>query len=262
MSYAPGSTATNEVLTEESDGVLVVTLNRPHCRNAATQSMAHAVAAALQRCEASPLLHVTVLTGAGGAFCSGMDLAGFIRGELPMVGDRGFLGLTHWRGSKPLIAAVEGPALAGGFESVLACDVVVASRTAVFGLPEGKRGLAAGAGGLLRLPRRIPQNVAMELALTGDMLGAERAFALGLASQLVEPGQALACARRIARRIAANAPLSVAAAKRVILAQRDWPSDEEAALQLQAIGHLECSEDALEGARAFVEKRAPRWRGR
>jgi enoyl-CoA hydratase len=251
-----------QLLVEESEGVMVLTLNRPRRRNAATAEMARRVGAALDRLERSAELRVAVITGAGGAFCSGMDLEGFARGEMPLLGDRGFLGLTQREGDKPLIAAVEGPALAGGFETVLACDVVVASRSAVFGLPEVRLGLAAGAGGLIRLPRRVPENVAMELALTGDTLDAARAHELGLASQLTDVGAALDCAMTIARRIVANAPLAVAAARRVVRAQRDWSSANAFDRQLEAIGQLEHSEDAQEGARAFLEKREPRWRGR
>jgi len=252
-----------EVLLERQDGVLVITLNRPQRRNAATQAMAQAVGAALDQLEADAELRVAVLTGAGGAFCSGMDLQGFAAsGETPVLGDRGFLGLTQWRGAKPLIAAVEGPAVAGGFEAVLACDVVIASRSARFALAEVMRGLAAGAGGLMRLPRTLPQNVAMDLALTGDFIDGERAAALGLVSRLTEVGQALPTALAVARRIVANAPLSVAAAKKVIWAQRQWSEEDGWAQQDALIGKLQFSEDAAEGARAFVEKRAPVWRGR
>lgn len=251
------------VLAEAQSGVLVITLNRPAKRNAATQAMARLVAQAMDAFEADEALKVAVLTGAGGAFCSGMDLQGFAeRGETPMVEGRGFLGLTHWRGCKPLIAAVEGPAVAGGFETVLACDLVVASRSARFALPEVQRGLAAGAGGMRRLPRKIPPNVAMELVLTGDPINGERAYALGLVNRLVEPGQALTEALALAHRISANAPLSVAAGKRVVWAQREWGEADEQAFQDNLVGKLELSDDAKEGALAFVEKRPARWQGR
>ena len=251
------------VLNEVRSGVLIITLNRPGKRNAATQEMARLVARAMDAFEANEALKVAVLTGAGGAFCSGMDLQGFAeRGETPMVEERGFLGLTHWRGRKPLIAAVEGPAVAGGFETVLACDLVVASRSARFALPEVQRGLAAGAGGMRRLPRKIPPNVAMELVLTGDAINGERAYALGLVNWLVEPGQALTEALALAQRISANAPLSVAAGKRVVWAQREWGEADEQALQDSLVGKLELSDDAKEGALAFMEKRPARWQGR
>lgn len=251
------------VLAQAQSGVLVITLNRPAKRNAATQAMARLVAQAMDAFEADEALKVAVLTGAGGAFCSGMDLQGFAeRGETPMVAERGFLGITHWRGHKPLIAAVEGPAVAGGFETVLACDLVVASRSARFALPEVQRGLAAGAGGMRLLPRKVPPNVAMELILTGDAIDGERAFALGLANRLVEPGQTLTEALALAQRISANAPLSVAAGKRVVWAQREWAEANEQALQDSLVGKLELSDDAKEGALAFVEKRPARWQGR
>lgn len=262
-SAGDGPPADAEVLLQRHGEVLVVTLHRPRRRNAATQAMARQVAAALDALEADPQLRVGILTGAGGAFCSGMDLQRFAEhGETPVLDGRGFLGLTQWRGSKPLVAAVEGPAVAGGFEAVLACDLVVAARDAFFALAEVRRGLAAGAGGLLRLPRKLPQNLAMELALTGDGIDGARAAQLGLASRLAEPGQALDVALALAARIAANAPLSVAAAKRIVWAQRDWTEAEEWAMQDACIGALEHTEDAAEGARAFVERRAPVWRGR
>ncbi|MEI6384548.1 MAG: enoyl-CoA hydratase-related protein, partial [Betaproteobacteria bacterium] len=163
---------------------------------------------------------------------------------------------------KPLIAAVEGYALAGGFESVLACDLLVASREAKFGIPEVKRGLAAAAGGLMRLPRLIPQRIAMEAALTGDFISAERLYQLGLINVLTEPGEALAHAKVLAKKIIANAPLAVAASKRVIVEQRDWPLGEMFKRQESITGHLLKSEDALEGATAFAEKRAAVWKSK
>ncbi len=203
-----------EVLVDAQDGVLVITLNRPAARNAVNLAVSEAVAAAMTELDSSPDLSVGVLTGAGATFCAGMDLKAFLRGESPVIPGRGFLGLVEAPPEKPLIAAVEGYALAGGCEAVLAADLVVASRTAKFGIPEVKRGLAAAAGGLMRLPRRIPPAVALELALTGDLFDAERAFALGLVNRLADEGQALDVALDLARSIAANGPLAVRASKR------------------------------------------------
>ena len=190
-----------------------------------------------------------------------MDLKAFLRGEVTRVESRGILGIAVTPPKKPLIAAVEGYALAGGFEAVLACDLLVAARDAKFGLPEAKRGLAAAAGGLLRLPRLIPPRIAMEIALTGDMVSAERLERFGLVNELVEPGQALEAAIRLARRIVANAPMSIAASKRVIVESRDWPLAEMFTRQQEITGPVLASADAREGAAAFAERRAPRWRG-
>jgi enoyl-CoA hydratase len=202
--------------TEVRGNVLVMTIHRPEARNAMDQATAHALADALDELDARDDLRLGIVTGGGGTFCSGMDLKGFLRGERPSVEGRGFGGLTERPPRKVLIAAVEGYALAGGFELVLACDLVVASRKARFGLPEVKRGLVASAGGLMRLPRRIPFHVAMEYALTGDMLDAERAQSLGLVNRLSEPGQALDEALKLAAVVAANGPLAVATSKRIV----------------------------------------------
>jgi enoyl-CoA hydratase len=217
---------TDEVLVEHIDGLVVVTINRPDQRNAVNRAVSYGVCEAIDELDRNPALRVGILTGAGGTFCSGMDLKAFLRGEQTRVEGRGILGLARTPPKKPLIAAVEGYALAGGFESMLCCDLVVAARNAQFGIPEVKRGLAAAAGGLLRLPRLIPQRIAMEMALTGDMFSAERLYQYGLINALVEPGQALEEAKKLARRIMVNAPMSVAASKRVIIEQRDWPIAE------------------------------------
>jgi enoyl-CoA hydratase/carnithine racemase len=177
------------VLSEAADGVLTVTLNRPEARNAVNRQLAGAVAAALEGLDADDDLRVGVITGAGGTFCSGMDLKAFAAGERPTVAGRGFAGIAQRAARKPLIAAVEGYALAGGFEVALACDLIVAARDARFGIPEVKRGLVAAAGGLLRLPRRIPYHLAMELALTGEPVDAPRAKELGIVNRLAEPGR-------------------------------------------------------------------------
>lgn len=247
---------------EHGDGLAVITINRPDQRNAVNRAVSYGVCAAMDELDSRPDLHVAILTGAGGTFCSGMDLKAFLRGEVTRVEGRGILGIAMTPPSKPVIAAVEGYALAGGFEAMLACDLVVASRTARFGLPEAKRGLAAAAGGLLRLPRLIPQRIAMEMALTGDMVGAERLHAYGLINELTGEGGALDAAKALARRILANAPLSLAASKRVIVEQRDWPIAEMFARQAEVTAPVLASEDAREGAAAFAERRAPVWRGR
>lgn len=253
--------AMDEVLVEIEDGLVVITINRPQAKNAVNRAVSLGVCAAVDLLDARDDLRVGILTGAGGTFCAGMDLKAFLRGEQVRVEGRGLLGIVMTPPRKPLIAAVEGYALAGGCEAMLACDLAVAARNARFGLPEVKRGLAAGAGGLLRLPRLIPPRIAMELALTGDMLDAERAAALGLVNIVTEPGEALAEARRLAARIIANAPLSVAASKRVIVEQQDWPLAEMFARQQDITGPVIASADAREGAAAFAEKRAPNWQG-
>jgi enoyl-CoA hydratase len=251
----------SEVLVEHENGIAIITINRPEARNAVNRAVSYGVCAAVDELDARDDLRVGILTGAGGTFCSGMDLKAFLRGEVTRVEGRGILGIAQTPPRKPLIAAVEGYALAGGFEAVLACDLTVAARNAQFGLPEAKRGLAAAAGGLLRLPRLIPPRIAMELALTGDMISAERAALYGLVNILTEPGEALQEAKRLAARIIANAPLSVAASKRVIVEQRDWPLAEMFSRQQEITGGLLQSADAREGAAAFAEKRKPNWKG-
>ena len=191
----------DEVLVEVADGVAVITINRPQARNAVNEAVALAIAAAIDDLDPRSDVNAFVLTGAGGTFSAGMDLKGFARGENSTAGGRGFGGITERPPAKPAVAAVEGYALAGGFELALACDIIVASEDATFGLPEVTRGLVAGAGGLLRLPRRIPYHLAMEIALTGDRFPASRLHAAGLISRLVTPGQALANARPLAVQI-------------------------------------------------------------
>jgi enoyl-CoA hydratase len=253
---------TDEVLVRDEDGVRIITINRPEQRNAVNRAVSYGVCAAVDELDAREDLHVGILTGAGGTFCAGMDLKAFLRGEVTRVEGRGILGIAMTPPRKPLIAAVEGYALAGGFEAVLACDLLVAARDAKFGLPEVKRGLSAAAGGLLRLPRLIPARIAMEIALTGDMVTAERLERHGLVNELVEPGRTLDAAIALARRIVANAPMSIAASKRVIVESRDWPIDEMFARQREITDPILASEDAKEGAAAFAERRPPRWRGR
>jgi enoyl-CoA hydratase len=249
------------VLTQVDDGVAVITINRPQARNAVNGAVARGIAAAVDEFDARADVRVLVLTGAGGTFSAGMDLKGFLTGDSPSVDGRGFGGLVERPPAKPLIAAVEGYALAGGFELALACDLIVASEAARFGLPEVRRGLAAAAGGLIRLPRRIPYHLAMEIALTGEHYPAARLHAAGLVSQLVPAGEALAGAVALARKVALGAPLALAASKRVVAEASDWPGDEAFARQGQIVGPVFTSADAREGALAFAEKRPPAWRG-
>ncbi|WP_096283924.1 crotonase/enoyl-CoA hydratase family protein [Mycobacterium ahvazicum] len=249
-----------EVLTEQRGRILIITINRPKAKNAVNSAVANGLATAVDRLDAEPGLSVGILTGAGGSFCAGMDLKAFARGELPIVEGRG-MGFTERPPVKPLIAAVEGYALAGGTELALATDLIVASKDAAFGIPEVKRGLVAGGGGLLRLPQRIPSAIAMELALTGENLSAERAAALGMVNVLAEPGKALDAAIDLAERIAANGPLAVAATKRIMVESRGWSPDTMFAEQNKLLAPVFSSNDAKEGAIAFAEKRAPQWTG-
>ncbi|WGX97795.1 crotonase/enoyl-CoA hydratase family protein [Nocardioides sp. L-11A] len=251
-----------DLLVEERGRVLVLTMNRPDAKNAMSMAMAHQIADALTLLDERDDLSVAVITGAGGTFCAGMDLKGFARGERPVVEGRGFAGIVKQPPTKPVIAAVEGYALAGGFEIVLACDLVVASSAARFGLPEVKRGLTAAAGGLLRLQRRIPYHLAMELVLTGRMWPAPDAAAVHLVNRITEPGEALAAALELADEVAANAPLALAASKQVLVRSVDWPLAEMFERQEAFVNPVRESADAKEGALAFVEKRAPRWTGR
>jgi enoyl-CoA hydratase len=252
----------DEVLIEYSGRVIMITINRPQARNAINHAVSAAVADALDELDRRDDLTVGIITGAGGTFSSGMDLKAFLAGENVTVPGRGLAGLCQRPPAKPLIAAVEGWALAGGCEVALACDLIVAAEDAKFGLPEAKRGLVAGAGGLVRLPRRIPAGIAMELALTGDPLPATDAHRLGLVNHLTPPGQALPGALALAGRIAVNGPLAVAAAKQIITRQADWSMAEVWEKQEPLMRPAFESQDAREGALAFAEKRAPVWQGR
>lgn len=252
----------DQVLCEDLDGVRIITINRTHVRNAIDLATAQLLAEAFDGLSDDPALRVGILTGAGGGFSAGMDLRAFgTIGQRPVIPGRGLAGLTETPPGKPLIAAVEGFALAGGFEIVLACDLVVAAHGARFGIPEVKRGLIAAGGGLLRLPRRLPRNVAMELALTGGEIRAERAHHLGLVNRLTEQGQALAEARRLAAEITVNGPLAVTASKQIIAESQDWPQQHAFDIQRPFASRITDSADAREGALAFVEKRPPRWSG-
>jgi enoyl-CoA hydratase len=254
--------AGDAVLTERRGRILIVTLNRPDQRNAVNAAVAQGIADALEALDGDPELSLGVLTGAGKGFCSGMDLKAFRDGERPWVPGRGFAGIVERAADKPLIAAIEGFAVAGGMEVALACDLIVAAKGARLGVPEVKRSLVAAGGALLRLPRTLPRNLAMELALTGDPIEAERAHALGLVNRLTGPGQALQAAIELAETIAANGPLAVAATKRVMVESADWPDSEFFARQREIIDPVFSSEDAREGATAFAERRDPVWKGR
>lgn len=242
-----------------TDGVLVMTINRPAARNAIDRHVATALSAALDRLDADPTLTAAVLTGAGGHFCSGMDLKAFPTEGIPVVAGDGLAGLTRRAPTKPLVAAVEGYAVAGGFELALACDLIVAGESARFGLPEVHRGLIAGEGGVIRLPRRLPHHVAMELLLTGDPMPATAAAAFGLVNRVVPDGQALTTALALATRISRNAPLALAAVKHIVRA-----TTERDAFPLQDPWYHKVSHsaDAHEGATAFADKRPPHWQGR
>ncbi len=252
----------DEVLVTCADRIAIITINRPHARNAINRAVSAGVAQALEELDERDDLTVGIITGAGGTFSSGMDLKAFLAGENPSIEGKGLGGLTQSPPRKPLIAAVEGWALAGGCEVALACDLIVAATDAKFGIPEVKRGLVAGAGGLIRLPRRIPAGIAMELALTGDPLPAADAYRLGLVNSLTEPGAALDGARELAGRIACNGPLAVAATKQIIAQQHDWDMADVWARQEPILRPVFQSDDAREGALAFAEKRAPVWKGR
>lgn len=251
----------SEVLTASDKGVLVITINRPEAKNAVNGAVAAGVAAAMEELDSNPDLRVGIITGAGGTFCSGMDLKAFLKGETPTIKGKGFAGFIESPPKKPLIAAVDGYALAGGMEVAMTCDMIVANAKAQFGIPEAKRGLAAGAGGLIRLPRQIPYRVAMELALTGDFITAQRAYDIGFVNHVVD-SPALEGAMALALKISANGPLAVQGSKQVIAESRFWSEEEMWKKQGALINRIFASADAREGAAAFAEKRAPNWTGR
>ena len=250
------------LLREERDGLLILTVNRPHVRNAIDADLAKRIGTTLEEFDQDDRLRIAIITGAGDGFSSGMDLGAFGRGSKPSYGDRGFAGMTRRSANKPLIAAVEGYAVAGGFEMAIACDLIVASSTARFALPEVKRGLVAAAGALLRLPRRMPYHVVMELVLTGEFISAERLHGFGVINRLAEPGSALDVAVALARQVMEGGPLALAATKRILVEQQDWTLAEMWTKQDVYFRAAVDTEDAREGAAAFKERRKPQWRGR
>src|SRR5437764_4398226 len=255
-------TTAEAVITERRGSVLLITLNRPEVRNAVNAALAAGVAGALDQLDDDDDLSVGVLTGTGGFFSAGMDLGAFVRGESPWFGDRGFAGIAQRASRKPLIAAVEGFAVAGGMEIALSCDLIVAAKGAKMGIPEAKRSLVAAGGALLRLPRRMPYYVVMELALTGDTMPAERFHEFGVVNVLADPGAAVDAALELAERVAKSGPLALAASKRILQEQPDWSTSEMWEKQGAISGPVFASEDAKEGANAFKEKREPAWKGR
>jgi len=252
----------DEVLLERRGHVLLITLNRPDARNAVNSALAQALADALDLLDSDSSLRVGVLVGAGKGFSAGMDLKAFVAGDRPHIGDRGFAGITRRSAEKPLIAAIEGFAVAGGLEIALSCDLIVSSRDARLGIAEVKRGLVAAAGALIRLPKRIPYHAAMELALAGEFIDGARAYELGLVNRATEPGKALDTALELAEQIAQNAPLALAASKKIVSQAQDWDETEAWQRQDEIAGPVMTSEDAREGATAFAEKRPPEWKGR
>jgi enoyl-CoA hydratase/carnithine racemase len=255
----------DEVLRERRGNVEILTINRPEARNAINGAVSRAMSEIMDELADDGDCWVVVITGAGDkAFSAGMDLKAFASGEGgDIIGaSGGFGGLTQRDFPKPIIAAVNGSALAGGLEIMLSCDLVVAAAHATFGIPEAKRGLIAGAGGLIRLPKRLPMALALELAMTGDPIDAERAQALGLINQVVPAESLLEEATALAERIAANAPLAVRYSKSVMKRAAELPESEGWAINAEAVGVVFSSADAMEGPVAFAEKRAPKWQGK
>ena len=247
----------DEVLTERRDRVLLITLNRPKARNAVNTALARALTAAIEELDGDDGLTAGVLTGAGGGFCAGMDLKAFATEGPP----KGFDEFLRNGAKKPLIAAIEGFAVAGGLEIALTCDLLVAAKGVKLGIPEVGVGLFAAGGALMRLPRLVPYGVAMEMALTGDPITAEKALEYGLVARIADPGKTVDEAILLATRIAKNAPLSVAASKQLIVDSFGRTEEEFWKHQLPQMRKVFASEDAKEGPRSFAEKRAPKWTG-
>lgn len=247
----------DEILTERRDRVLLITLNRPQARNAINTALARALTAAIEELDDDDGLTAGVLTGAGGGFCAGMDLKAFATEGPP----KGFDEFLRKGAKKPLIAAIEGFAVAGGLEIALTCDLLVAAKGVKLGIPEVGVGLFAAGGALMRLPRLVPYGVAMEMALTGDPITAEKALEYGLVTRVAEPGKAVDEAIALATRIAKNAPLSVAASKQLIVDSFGRTEEEFWKHQIPEMRKVFASNDAKEGPRSFAEKRAPKWSG-
>jgi enoyl-CoA hydratase len=246
------------------DRMAIITIRRPEARNAVNGEVASGIEAAIDKLENDSELWAGVLAAEGPVFSAGADLKAIAAGQANSLRTArgGFGGITQRERTKPIVAAVGGPALAGGCEIALACDLIVASRQAVFGLPEVKRSLVAAAGGLIRLPRTVGPKVAMEVILTGDPISAERAYALGLVNQLVEPGEVLDAAKAMARRITANAPMAVWLSRRIALAAVSNDDDSLWKMTFDLFSQVAQTEDFAEGPRAFIEKRPPVWKGR
>jgi enoyl-CoA hydratase len=259
---AEAAVSTDAVITERRGNILLISINRPEVRNAVNGAVAEGIAHALDELDNEDGLAVGVLTGSGGFFSAGMDLGAFVKGETPYFEDRGFAGIAQRAAKKPLIAAIEGFALAGGMEVALACDLIVAARGAKMGIPEAKRSLVAAGGALLRLPRRMPYHVVMELALTGDFMPAERFHEFGLVNRLAEPGSAVDVALELAEQLSKSGPLALIGSKRILQEQWDWTNEDMWQKQAEITGPVFVSEDAKEGASAFKEKREPVWKGR
>jgi enoyl-CoA hydratase len=249
---------------EPKGHIAVITIRRPEARNAVNGDVAAGLEAAIDRLEEDDDLWVGVITGEGPVFSAGADLKEIAAGRAANLATAkgGFAGIARRERTKPIIAAVDGPALAGGCEIALACDLIVASRSAAFGLPEVKRALVAAAGGLFRLPRALPRNIAMEVVLTGEPIDAERAHLHGLVNELVDPGQALTAAVALAERLCANAPLAVRASREVVLAAATADDDTLWRMSTEGFARMATTEDFAEGPRAFIEKRPPQWKGR
>jgi enoyl-CoA hydratase len=250
------------ILTERRGHVLVITINRPEARNAFDGATAAAMEAAIDRFDEDPELRIAIITGAGKAFSAGQDLKAAARGDMGVAKRRGGFGIMARPPSKPVIAAVEGAAVAGGLELCLACDLIVAARDARMGVPEARHNLVAVGGALFRLPRRIPYHVAMELALTAETPSAERFHELGLVNRLAEPGRSLEVALELAERILENGPMAVAASKQIVQKSFEWAEEEAWREQMKFAAPVMQSEDMQEGLRAFAEKRKPVWKGR
>jgi enoyl-CoA hydratase len=249
---------------ETREHYAVVTIDRPEARNAVNAAVVQGIEHAIDSLEADDDMWVGILTAVPPVFCAGADLKeiGAGKGDLLRTERGGFAGITRRQRVKPMIAAVDGPALAGGTEIVLACDLVVASLSATFGMPEVKRSLVASAGGLFRLGRKIPINIAMECALTGDPITAERAYQFGLVNELCQPGLALERAAALASRICANAPIAVGLSREVVIGGTNEPDEVGWRMSEAARSTVMASDDFAEGVNAFLEKRPPRWTGR